>query len=77
MEVYVEGYNPDKSIWMHDSRRFDTFLEALEYDRQISSMSAEDFDKWLGRHSNGDTFEDTRILEVTSDGTYEWDRVWE
>ena len=83
VEVYVEGYRPNKEIWKHCTERFDTLEQALDYRHKISNARWDDEQPILLNfegHYGGTgiysvSFEYTIIYEYTTNGEkFKWER---
>lgn len=83
VEVYVEGYRPNKEVWKHETFTFDTLADALAFAHEVGMKSWDEFQKWIEPNYQDSgwysiSFEYTRVLERTADGTtYVWERIRE
>ncbi len=81
VEVYVEGYRPNKDVWLHDKYDFDTLQAALDWldtlqmshpEKQAEMLNFEGYYKGTGWYMM--SVEYFTLYEYTAEGTYQWQR---
>lgn len=75
VQVYVEGYRPDKDVWLYETYRYDTLLEAIDFVRRVSFATWESRQTILGFEAAtketgwyGLSFEYVEVYEYTCAG---------
>lgn len=80
VRIYVEGYRPQKDVWLHEKYRFNTLAEAITFYHEVNMKSYDEFNAWIKPYYNDSGWysisrEYLEIVEHTeSGGKYIWER---